>query len=556
MAQVIYPRDKEIISGSGDSVESPAGTITNAVQTARLIEAAGGETTICCYTGNIIGGGLTMVAETVFTAKSGYCYKPTPTITMHNLIQGGYDYSNYYSTKVVPTYINNRIISFKAQIFYDPPEDKFLFPDPSLFSSFDHLAFVDYEIKLAEDAVTNTITHVSYREDLSRYNQETMIVVYGTVGAKYNIRVPEFSWSSNDWVATDNFYDFKQNTFAVSSADSINTGTIGADGKNIHFIKIPYYTTNAGSHVFNSRRGKRYDIVLTSVAGSTIHTNAPSINGDASIIQYGLQQLNIETASYTSTMTAKEDAVQLPKPVPNVKIPITIKKPVFVKAGNSDTSNTIVTLNAEHLDLKEGMRMFNIGNTSGKTITVSKIQKTKLTSSTAVAIPDNTEIRFEENIDLHDVTLTVYPSTGKTLYLTRQPTVDDVGGFKDIVVLANGAVDASTTVTLDSTAGITPGMIVTGEGISDSVTVYVSSITNATTLVVDTTISVADDTRLKFVGVNNNIEVVDIQADVFDGGVRIKSTLKVNEINDVYIGETLQADAKGLIYIDNFIVAN
>ena len=98
-------------------------------------------------------------------------------------------------------------------------------------------------------------------------------------------------------------------------------------------------------------------------------------------------------------------------------------------------------------------------------------------------------------------------------------------------------------------------MIVTGEGISSGTTLYVSSITNATTLVVDTAVTIADDTRLTFTGVNNNIEVIDIQADVFDGGVRIKSTLKVNEINDVFIGETLQADAKGLIYVDNFIIA-
>ena len=555
MAQVIYPREKEIVGTSGSAVETTASVVTDAAGTARLIEAAGGETTICCYTGSIIGGGLTMVAETTFTAKSGYCYKPTPTVTMHNLIQGGYDYTNYYSAKIVPTFTDNRITSFKAQVFYDPPEDKFLFPDPNLFSSFDHLAFVDYEIKLAEDALTNTITHVSYKENLTRYNQETMVVVYGNVGTKYNIRIPEFSWFQNDWTVTNNFYDFKLNTFAALNADSINTGTIGSDGKNIHYIKIPYYKTNAGSHVFNSRRGKRYDIVLNNYAGSTIHSNAPSVNGDASIIQYGLQQLNIETASYTSTMTAKEDAIQLPKAVPGVKTPITIKKPVFFKAGNSDTSNTVVTLNDEHLDLKEGMRMFNIGSTSGNTITVSKIQGKKLTTSTAIAVPDNTEVRFEENVDLHDVTLTVYPSGGKTLYITRQPTVDDIGGFKNTVVLANGAVNASTTVILDSTAGIVPGMIVTGEGILDTTTIYVSSITNATTLVVNKAITVADDTRLTFTGVNNNIEVIDIQADVFDGGVRIKSTLKVNEINDVFIGETLQADAKGLIYVDNFLVA-
>ena len=572
MAQIIYPRDKEIIISDKETVESADKTVTDAVRTAEVIRLAGESSTIDCHSGNIIGNGSTMIAETTFTAKDNYCYKSTPTITMHNLVQGGYDYSNHYNTKIVPTYINGRITSFKAQIFYNPPQDKFLFPDPELFSSFDHLAFVDYELKAIEEQQENLITHVSFPSELSRFNQETSVIVYGTVGAKYNIRIREFAWSAalhGGWYNTGNVYDFKQDTFATPSGDSIGTGTIGANGENIHFVKIPHYTTNT-SGIYNSLKGKRYDIVLESVEGSTIHANAPTLEEDASIIQYGIELLNIETPAgvytgYSGNFAGKERAIQLPRVIPGFKNPRGHANPVFVKAGNSNTSSTTVTLDNEHLDVKAGTRVFNIGNTNGNTIKVSKVQGNKLTLSSATAIPNDTQIRLEEDKNLIDISMTIYPTgaaRGKTVFLTRQPTADDIGGFKDVAVLADGAVADSKTVVLDSTQGIVPGMIVTGEGIPDNKTISVYSITNDTTLVLDIAISILDNTRLKFASVNNKVEVLDTQARIFDGGVTVTATLKVREINPVYIfSETkgkrlLQDFAIGILYVDNFITTN
>ena len=68
MAQIIYPRDKEIIISDKETVESADKTVTDAVRTAEVIRLAGESSTICCYTGNIIGNGSTMIAETTFTA--------------------------------------------------------------------------------------------------------------------------------------------------------------------------------------------------------------------------------------------------------------------------------------------------------------------------------------------------------------------------------------------------------------------------------------------------------------------------------------------------------
>lgn len=66
---------------------------------------------------------------------------------------------------------------------------------------------------------------------------------------------------------------------------------------------------------------------------------------------------------------------------------------------------------------------------------------------------------------------------------------------------ADGAVSSSTALTVDGNSGtITVGMIVTGTGISG--TVKVATVTTQTALVLDTAITIADDTVLNFDGTN------------------------------------------------------
>ena len=64
---------------------------------------------------------------------------------------------------------------------------------------------------------------------------------------------------------------------------------------------------------------------------------------------------------------------------------------------------------------------------------------------------------------------------------------------------ANGAVSASTSLTVDGNSGtISKGMVVTGTGITG--TVRVATVTSQTSLVLDTAITIADDTALTFTG--------------------------------------------------------
>ena len=202
------------------------------------------------------------------------------------------------------------------------------------------------------------------------------------------------------------------------------------------------------------------------------------------------------------------------------------------------------------------MRVLNLG-TGTHDITVSSIRDNILTLSSAVAIPNNTIMRFESdkaNLAAFDLTIA---SSGKTLYLTQQPTVDDVSGFESVTVLVNGAVSTSTNVTLDSSAGVVPGMVVTSPNIDLTKTeINVSSVTNATDIVLSSAVTLADNETLTFTGTNNDAEVVDIQAKIIDGDVRVKGVLKINSISEVYIGGTLQSTAIAYIYLDNFIVAH
>ena len=499
--------------------------------------------------GSVVSSGATMVSEITFTAKDGFHYA-SPSVKMQNLVKGGYDYSNHYNTKIVPTRVNNKITTFKAQVFYTPPSSGNLFPDPEEFNSLDHTAFIDFDLQKTSVVLENTITSVNYESSLNRFDQETLITVYGAVGTKYKIQLTKQSSLTSRAPASDGYYDFTTDLFTTYGIDSTQTATIGSDGRNRHFVKMPYVSSKT-----------RYDIILYSVEGSTISTNAPKTWGDASITQYGMDKLTLTPISYAGGMTVPSGyEIQKQSIIPDREDLITAgasaTKTVYAEGGNGNSSKTTVTLVSPNKHIKKDMRVLNLG-TGTHDITVSSIRDNILTLSSAVAIPNNTIMRFESdkaNLAAFDLTIA---SSGKTLYLTQQPTVDDVSGFESVTVLVDGAVSASTNVTLDSSAGVVPGMVVTSPNTDLTKTeINVSSVTDATDIVLSSAVTLADDETLTFTGTNNDAEVVDIQAKIIDGNVRVKGVLKINSISEVYIGGTLQSTAIAYIYLDNFIVAH
>ena len=129
--------------------------------------------------------------------------------------------------------------------------------------------------------------------------------------------------------------------------------------------------------------------------------------------------------------------------------------------------------------------------------------------------------------------------TGSTL-------VGDIGGFQDVTILTNGGTDGdgseSTSITLDTTRGIVPGMVVTGTGISGTVTI--ASITNDTVAVLNSAQTVANDVSMTFATNNPEVEVIDIQASRVDGIVKVQGILKIDELG---------ATAEAHIYVEDFI---
>ena len=125
---------------------------------------------------------------------------------------------------------------------------------------------------------------------------------------------------------------------------------------------------------------------------------------------------------------------------------------------------------------------------------------------------------------------------------------------------ANGAVSASTALTVDNNSGtITVGMIVTGSGIVG--TVKVATVTTQQSLVLDTAITISDDTALSFNGTNTLTGCVrgaasttaanHVTADV-DGAVTASTALTVDNVSGtLVVGQRVRGSGiTGIVRID------
>ena len=112
----------------------------------------------------------------------------------------------------------------------------------------------------------------------------------------------------------------------------------------------------------------------------------------------------------------------------------------------------------------------------------------------------------------------------------------------------NGAVTASTNVTIDSNANISVGDIVTGTGISGTVTV--ASVTSATAIVLDTAVTISDNVDLTFATENVTLTAdtagTPLSTLVFDGEVAnipSGSLTTANAISDLTTAAALDVTA-------------
>jgi hypothetical protein len=195
-------------------------------------------------------------------------------------------------------------------------------------------------------------------------------------------------------------------------------------------------------------------------------------------------------------------------------------------ANGAVSSSTSLSVDGNSGTISKGMVVSGTGITG--TVRVATVtSQTALVLDTAITISDNTALTFTGTSILtgcsraqdgttatsHAATATVIsdaqrvindnniefsPSSGISSYTVTHAFVADK---PFATALVNGNVSASTAVTLDNNVGtVAVGDVVTGTGITGIVTV--ATVNSQTSIVLDTAVTLSDDSKLKFDGSN------------------------------------------------------
>ena len=550
-------------------------TVTNISDITETSVQAGSSTTpgIYKFSGTVTDGLGTMIAEVDFNSSSDHHYEEFPTVTFTNMQSLNGDYSNHYQYVVVPTYSTNYIDSFKVKIFYTPPAPSRmgktnLYPDPTSMLELNHIANIDFKIRETTTVLSNTISHVSYDTETDYTKKPVLVTVHGAADSKYKIQFTKQANTGSDSVAgSGGYYNFATNAFQDGSYTSVEQ-TIPSVGYNEHVIRLPEVSADT-----------RYDILLSSSSSSTIPSTMDG-HGELMLTQKGIDTITFKPLTFTATNFSGKLSSSVNAITPtNIEIKrgkttasgfgpggvATIS--TMGKGGNSNTSSTEITLENENRNIKPGMFVAGVGSdgtASSYNLKVSKVRGKVITLDSATKISDSTDLQFIENTsNIHPFEFTIPPGryinrltigtkegvvTGETgmqpnLYQNWNLTdfSGHVAGFTDVVTKTNGAVSSSTTVTLDATRGITVGMEVSGTGISGTPTV--ATVASGTQITLSDSQTISNDVDLTFKG-NPGVSVVDLQATVEDGNVKVQGLLEVREI---------ERTAEAYLLIDDFI---
>ncbi len=168
------------------------------------------------------------------------------------------------------------------------------------------------------------------------------------------------------------------------------------------------------------------------------------------------------------------------------------------------TASTAVTVDNVYGTLTVGQRIRGTGITGVVKIDTVNSQ-TSIVLDTAITIADDVDVTFDaENVIndqqqvINDNNIEFSPSSGVANYTVTHAFIADKPFASALVNLPTSS---SKVIDIDNVSGtIAVGDIVTGTGITGLVTVTV--VNSATQITVDTTLSLADNTKLKFDGSN------------------------------------------------------
>ena len=329
---------------------------------------------------------------------------------------------------------------------------------------------------------------------------EVPIKVVGTYGATYKIKVEKKTSFTGSETHASGYYNWDRHAFTASTA----TGTYSQSGvitkgSNTHYVMFPTSTSDV-----------RYEVYILAADGTTLSINndlVPTKAGDLTITQYGTRTLSLATqtnaaADYGALPSAV--TIEKPKRYPGDTYVSKPLQPVYIQGGTSGSSSTRLVLNKQADDITPNMLITGAGVTHGAT--VKSVKRNIVTLSTACTIANNTTLRFDLNNNrLTPFSFTVTPAAGHTIAKTANVDFKTkVGGFAgDITLKTNGTTSNSTSLTVDSTRGVTRGMVVGSIGTTytrgtydDEVTVTVID-DNGTGLTLSHAISTGNDVEFK-----------------------------------------------------------
>ena len=491
---------------------------------------------------SLVDGTTHKVATFTFTRNSNYYYKKPPSIFYHNLVKPGYDYTGAYNEVVTLTPTGNKLTSFTVEVFYTPPQDPSLNPDPPHLCKLHHKIEIHYELLQPQAGLSNIVTNVSVKPNAPKFPNENPVIVTGAVGATYTVAVTQATSLTNS--SATQHYNFTTSQFQGGSTNT-GTVTIPASGFNTHNVILP---NNTGGK-------KRFDVVVAAVGETTLASSVPNALGDSTIIQEGISTLTLETKTYTNNFGSMVNTT-IKKPTDVVSS----TDPIFTTGGTAGNSSTTITLDVKTSGIvKDMLVLVDTPNlTSGQNSTISNNTKVVsirddrfVTVSSAVTLTDGIPLVFQrDDANVKTFELTVTPASDQTLTITsnggRQPQVTDIPTGTAIRGVSHGTNPGENlgTLNLQTTNGIFPGMtFVRGDIIHT-----VASITNGEVIAVTPNLAasaITEGTDIIFTKSDaSKTKILNLSAEKVQNNIKIRGVIEATRIPS---DETIN------IYIDEFI---
>jgi hypothetical protein len=496
--------------------------------------------------GKVPRGDANEILNLTFEASSEHYYAKTPSFSFGRNLGA---YREYYSSKFEATRDSKgSIISFTMKVYYTPPDAAGLSPDPYItgggMCQLSHGAHVNYEVVEKEVALENHITAFTFDETIPSGGGDYQVVATGVEGTELKIVVYDesealyFDWLTNKWQNNQSLFVFK-----ILDGETEVSGTI-------------HYDDEDGDGYSETL----YKIRLESVNSSTFADGLPANGLIASVTQEANAQSTVSpySASHALFNVFPTNIINRKKPTNNSSLKAS--KPIRATGGNGGSSSTKVVLQTPvPINIAPG-QIVTVKNTANASIithntTVVNVRGTVLTLSAAAAVPNGTEIRFDNNdINLEAFDFTITAGTSRNVAPIADKDVRTiVSGISDSVRKVGGGSSGTTvgftsgtgqTATAD---GIAIGSKMTGDGVAgdaDSSGTAFTIVTAVNTLANTITVAHAQESALTGVDLtfsnsdsftaNSGVSLIDAQVFAVDvNNVKLQGYFKVKRLDAI-----------------------